>query len=188
MRDFGGHVAGKIESAINTRYLRLGGAKSGSKSLDTTWRLPKEDELMDSGAIGRMEELWPKSSKQTPQKGRVFRTGECDHTYWSFEHPKTEGAVTITNRSRLYPNLRRAKERRHREAIVIQTVSHFCLSRHMRKERDVQAGMATWRKKADELLDQIASPLQMSEWNEDRPQRAREAPREQAALIQTRHN
>jgi len=68
MKDFGGMVISKIESSMNTRYLRKHSPAQVFRHYAT---VAKGSELMDIGAIGRMEEI-AKEFEQTPMKAEYY--------------------------------------------------------------------------------------------------------------------
>ncbi len=57
MRDFGGHVIGKVEGALNRGYLKSGPQQGPVDVFKHYVACAKGSELLDSAAIGRMETI-----------------------------------------------------------------------------------------------------------------------------------
>ena len=68
MRDFGGHLAAKLESAMNTGYLRK---QSPAQVFKHYAAVARGASLMDEGALKRMDDLASEFEKE-PEKQQFF--------------------------------------------------------------------------------------------------------------------
>src|SRR5208337_3226466 len=71
MRDFGGHVIGKIESALRCGYLKSGPQQNPVQVLQHYTQVAKGAELMDEGALKRLEGL-ASDFEREPEREEYF--------------------------------------------------------------------------------------------------------------------